>query len=255
MRVSAKSDYALRALIEIASRGDGAPVERAELGQKSEQRAHRDPADARHTGQQRGALLPHGGAGKVGGDLVLELSQRRPQPAQQGLDRGQDGGLLTAPRAVALGLDQLRELAPAQHQRRQRMTGGRARRARHRAHALAIKRQRVGIEPVGFRQQPGGTGEIAHLARVDHRDRDPDLLERHRQHPLQATGSLDHHQQARLTGEPRHQTRDATPVPAECSPLAARQQADVEPPLTDIDTNITLKLTEVAGHGHPRMRA
>jgi len=32
MRVSAKSDYALRALIEIASRGDGAPVSAEELG-------------------------------------------------------------------------------------------------------------------------------------------------------------------------------------------------------------------------------
>ncbi len=32
MRVSAKSDYALRALIEIASRNDGAPVSAEELG-------------------------------------------------------------------------------------------------------------------------------------------------------------------------------------------------------------------------------
>ena len=32
MRVSAKSDYALRALIEIASRDDGAPVSAEELG-------------------------------------------------------------------------------------------------------------------------------------------------------------------------------------------------------------------------------
>jgi len=32
MRVSAKSDYALRALIEIASRSDGAPVSAEELG-------------------------------------------------------------------------------------------------------------------------------------------------------------------------------------------------------------------------------
>ena len=32
MRVSAKSDYALRALIEIAHRGDGAPVSAEEIG-------------------------------------------------------------------------------------------------------------------------------------------------------------------------------------------------------------------------------
>lgn len=32
MRVSAKSDYALRALIEIARRGDGAPVSAEEIG-------------------------------------------------------------------------------------------------------------------------------------------------------------------------------------------------------------------------------
>jgi Rrf2 family protein len=32
MRVSAKSDYALRALIEIASRGDGTPVSAEEIG-------------------------------------------------------------------------------------------------------------------------------------------------------------------------------------------------------------------------------
>src|SRR5881394_3922232 len=32
MRVSAKSDYALRALIEIASRGDGTPVSAEEVG-------------------------------------------------------------------------------------------------------------------------------------------------------------------------------------------------------------------------------
>jgi Rrf2 family protein len=36
MRVSAKSDYALRALIELASRGDGAPVSAEELGKLQE---------------------------------------------------------------------------------------------------------------------------------------------------------------------------------------------------------------------------
>ena len=36
MRVSAKSDYALRALIELASREDGAPVSAEELGRLQE---------------------------------------------------------------------------------------------------------------------------------------------------------------------------------------------------------------------------
>ena len=36
MRVSAKSDYALRALIELASRKDGAPVSAEELGRLQE---------------------------------------------------------------------------------------------------------------------------------------------------------------------------------------------------------------------------
>ena len=36
MRVSAKSDYALRALIEMAARGDGAPVSAEELGRLQE---------------------------------------------------------------------------------------------------------------------------------------------------------------------------------------------------------------------------
>ena len=36
MRVSAKSDYALRALIELASRKDGAPVSAEELGRAQE---------------------------------------------------------------------------------------------------------------------------------------------------------------------------------------------------------------------------
>ena len=36
MRVSAKSDYALRALIELASRGDGSPVSAEELGRLQE---------------------------------------------------------------------------------------------------------------------------------------------------------------------------------------------------------------------------
>ncbi|CAN5772622.1 Rrf2 family transcriptional regulator [soil metagenome] len=36
MRVSAKSDYALRALIEIARRGDGAPVSAEEIGRLQE---------------------------------------------------------------------------------------------------------------------------------------------------------------------------------------------------------------------------
>jgi Rrf2 family protein len=36
MRVSAKSDYALRALIELAAREDGAPVSAEELGKRQE---------------------------------------------------------------------------------------------------------------------------------------------------------------------------------------------------------------------------
>ncbi len=36
MRVSAKSDYALRALIELAGRGDGSPVSAEELGVRQE---------------------------------------------------------------------------------------------------------------------------------------------------------------------------------------------------------------------------
>ena len=36
MRVSAKSDYALRALIELAGRGDGSPVSAEELGKRQE---------------------------------------------------------------------------------------------------------------------------------------------------------------------------------------------------------------------------
>ena len=36
MRVSAKSDYALRALIELAARGDGSPVSAEELGKRQE---------------------------------------------------------------------------------------------------------------------------------------------------------------------------------------------------------------------------
>src|ERR1044071_2333688 len=36
MRVSAKADYALRALIELAGRADGAPVSAEELGKRQE---------------------------------------------------------------------------------------------------------------------------------------------------------------------------------------------------------------------------
>ena len=36
MRVSAKSDYALRALIELASRGDGTPVSAEEIGRSQD---------------------------------------------------------------------------------------------------------------------------------------------------------------------------------------------------------------------------
>ena len=159
------------------------------------------------------------------------------------LDRPVDEGLVRTPGSVVFRLDQLRELPPAQHQRRQCLFGRRPWRSRHRPQPLAVERQRVGIEPIGFRQQTGGAGEIADLARIDHCDRDLGLLERRRQHALQATRGLDHHQQARLAGKPDDQPRNAAPVAAEAGAIATWQQVHIRLRRADIYADETPKLT------------
>jgi hypothetical protein len=97
------------------------------LGQQANQGGDGDRADARHRGQKTGTLAQEGVGLEAVLDLAFELVDRLSEPAEMRLERCPDEQLVGAPGPVALGQDQLRELAPAQHQRGQRLFGRRAR--------------------------------------------------------------------------------------------------------------------------------
>jgi len=97
----------------------------AELRQQADQGGDRNLADTGHGHQESGARLPDRAGFEALCDRVLERGQRVLEPSDTRLERGPDEGLRGPPQAVAVGLDQPGELAPAQHQGRQRLIGRR----------------------------------------------------------------------------------------------------------------------------------
>jgi hypothetical protein len=96
--------------------------------------------------------------------------------------------------AVRLGDAHGHELAAARHQGLEGQARGVLEWTHGRSDGLREAGDRLGIDTVGLGQPAGGAGEVAHLARVDHRDRQPGGGELGGEAGLQAARGLEHDQ-------------------------------------------------------------
>jgi hypothetical protein len=110
-------------------------------------------------------------------------------------------------------------------------------------------RNRRGVDRIGLGQLAGGAGEIADLARVDHRQRQMGSRHRARHDRLVAAGGFHHDQPGRQILQPLHELHQAFAVARDGEALAARPQMHGEPVLCHIDPNKMLHVPSL------RMRA
>lgn len=176
--------------------GDLAPVEPAELGQFGDQRAAGHRTDAAGRLQQPIELIEV--LAHVSEHLGLDVVEL----GLDGLDaRMQAPGCDPQPLAFADEHDQ--QLAPARDQRGQPLLLRVGQRAQEPGKVLAAQqhrgelRQHARIGRVGLGQSAHGPGEVACLARVDHRHRQAGGLQRAGQLGFEAAGGLHHHHHQR----------------------------------------------------------
>ena len=91
------------------------------------------------------------------------------------------------------------------------------------------------IEGVGLGKPAGGAGEIADLARVHHRQRQPGRAERPCHRRLEAARRLEHDQRHIQPAQPRHQLIQAFSVARDGKGLPRRAHVHVEPILRHIN--------------------
>ena len=173
----------------------------AEFGHLGQQGGGGDRADA-------GDALEPGGAGLQGGcrlhgagDLGVEPRQAARQEGQMDIDVGPDvRGGLAAP--VLLGPPRAQELPTPGDQRAQVPRGRLGARAHGRLDGGGEAREHLGIQRVGLGQDAVGAGEVAHLAWVDHRDRQARRLQRRHHRLLIAAAGLQHEAPTPLRAHP-----------------------------------------------------
>jgi len=113
----------------------------------------------------------------------LEALRHRPLPPPEDLAE-----------PVPLGVQHLEQLAPPREQRFEGLSLGVRQRAHGRPYPLAEQCQYTGVDAVSLRQLPGRPREVADLARVDYRHRQPGRREPRRGEELVPAGRLEHDQ-------------------------------------------------------------
>jgi hypothetical protein len=96
---------------------------------------------------------------------------------------------------------------------------------------------RLGVQAVGLGQPPRGAGEGAHLARVDHRDRQPGRGQGGGEAGLHPAGGLEHDERWLKRGRALDQRRHLLLAMVDREALAGRAQVHIEPALGDVDAD------------------
>ena len=165
-----------------------------ELRQRGDQGRGDGRADPRHAlDESRQAPPPRMLADRLL-EPMLEVGDLLAHPTDVDLDPTPHAPLAHPRQALPLAGLHGDQLAPAGGQ------GGKvgARRIGHDPglgpHRLGKGRDHRGIDPIGLGQPAGRAGEVADLARIDHRDPMPQLRQQGRDLVLQAAGGLEHDQ-------------------------------------------------------------
>ncbi len=98
-------------------------------------------------------------------------------------------------------------------------------------------RQRLRVQPIGLRQAPGGSGEVAHLAGIDHHDRKVGNTQLRHEGRLIASGRLDHDHLGADRLQPHHQLSAPRRVIAQLTLVAARADGHLQRRFGPIDPN------------------
>ena len=179
-----------------------------------------------------GRAAPDGGV-----DLGLEIGQFALERLEQPVDALEGAPAGQAAPAVALGGHHLDDLAPAGDQLCERaglFVGHRPGRRRDRFGEMGDRR---GVQGVGLGELAGRPGEVADLARVDHRQRQARRTQRRRHRDLVAAGRLQHDQRRIEPAQPVRQIFQAFAVARDGKGLPRRPDMHVEPVLRHIDTH------------------
>lgn len=153
------------------------------------------------------------------------------------LQRGTHAPVAGLAQAVLLRRAHGDEIAPSGNERLQRLTRFIRQGARLGAHGLREGGNRPGIKPVGLGQLPGGAGVIPHLARVDHRHRQPCGGQFSGRPQLQPAGGLQHHQSGGEGREALEKGAQASFIISNLENLTGGQGA-VQALFGDIDADI-----------------
>lgn len=139
--------------------------------------------------------------------------------------------------AVLLGHHHLDQLPPAREQGVQQLDGL-ARQAPGRgSHPLRKARQGAGVDRVGLRQLAEGLGEVTHVARIHHDDRQSLAGRGSRDSRLVASSGLKDDQRRSEGREAAHQILNAHGIVGDGSGLSPRLDCQVEGILGDIDAD------------------
>ena len=144
-----------------------------ELGQLSDQGAGDDIANAGHAFEEILFSAPHG----AGFDQLVDGLVNACPLGLEAFQYGPEGALrdlVASPgQTLLFGIDHDDELTPSRHQfgepKREVIGHG----AGRRMHGLGEVGDHCGIDGIGLGQPTNGAGELAHLARVDDRNRQP----------------------------------------------------------------------------------
>ena len=172
-------------------RGDLPSVEGSDLWEVCDQGAGGCVADAGDGFEQVLGLAPCGGFADGVSDLGFEVGEFALQGGQHAVDASCRAAACEAFAAVSFGGHHLDDLAPSGNQLAERAGLVVGQRPGLRVDRLGEVGDRLGVEGVGLGELAGRAGEVADLARVDHRQRQPGGAQRRGHRRLVAAGRLE----------------------------------------------------------------
>src|SRR5438874_2672492 len=216
---------------------DLAAIETTELGHIGEDAAGDCVADAREGDQQVLFFAPERRAAHHRVDIAIDDRQlllERGDVTREALAHAYRAGALLALALRHHHFDELRATANQLSQQTRRLVGQLARLRFHRLGKMGDHRRIDGIRlcPPANRLR-----EIAHLCRVNYRQRQMGARDRRRHDRLEATGCLHRDQRRRNTTQPLNQLTQAFAIAWNGKSLPAGTHVHVQPVLRYIDAN------------------
>jgi len=150
-------------------------------------------SDPGHRAQQLVALAPDRGLADQTGEFVVEPGEPLFQPADVLINAFVDHLGRIGP-AILFRRKHLNQLPAAVHEGFERLGLRVSQRSHLGFDRFAKSRQHLRVERVGLGQLSGGASEVAHLAWVDHCNRDPRRRQGTGNGDFQAAGRFDNHQ-------------------------------------------------------------